>query len=90
MDVLNSLFLLNGPAAFRPLKIFISICLTQYNVHLLLFYIEGSLGYILKLVYPYSSLVASTNTISLRFFHFSSPINQAFSLYILQLVVESC
>lgn len=60
LGVLNSLFPLSGPAAVRPLKMFVSIRLTQYNVNPPLFYVEGSLGYIVKLVYNPFLLVVSS------------------------------
>jgi len=60
LGVLNSLFSLSGPAVVRPLKRFVNIRLTQYNVNLSLFYVEGSLGYIVKLVYSPFLLAASS------------------------------
>lgn len=57
VGIWDSLFPLNGLAAVRPLKMFVSICLTQYNMNLPLFYTEG---YIEKLVYNHFLLVASS------------------------------
>lgn len=57
VGILNSLFPLNGLAAVRPLKMFVSICFTQYNMNLPLFYVEG---YIEKLVYNHFLLVVSS------------------------------
>lgn len=58
--VLNSLFPLSGTAAVRPLKIFVSVRLTQYNVNSPLFYVQGSLGYGVNLVYNPFLLVVSS------------------------------